>query len=49
MERLQCKGEVIEKGAQRPNGHIVELKRIILETLDWLFISLIINRDIRAT
>lgn len=46
MERLECKGELIEKGAQQPKGHTVKLDRIIIETLHWLFISLIINHDI---
>lgn len=48
MERLEYKGEVKEKGARRPNGHIVKLERIIIETLDRLFIPLIINHDICA-
>lgn len=45
MGRLECKGKVMEKGAGRPNGHIVKLERIIIETLDRLFISLIIIHD----
>lgn len=49
MERLECKREVMEKGAQRVNGHIIRLQRIIIETLDRLFILLIINHDICAT
>lgn len=48
MERLEYKGEVIDKGARRLNGHIVKLERIITETLDRLFFSLIINHDICA-
>ena len=49
MERLECKGEVIERGGKTANGHIVKLEGIIIGTLERLFISSIINHYICET